>query len=202
MASHTPRAITVKLVHSHFSRMRRIISAWSWAPAAIVMPLMLPSRLVPWPRVSLGSGGMRRLRRLRTCLLHEPGRRVELVFTIELERIALQRLHHPRQGVPQGPPWPPAEHRPRAADIQRVMIVGQVDHPRFDEGLLTRDVIVDPRARFGHGLRDLRRLPLLSVDETTDRPLDVVVTQSLLFPDEQDEFRLQLVSSLDGQPQG
>ena len=82
------------------------------------------------------------------------------------------------------------------------MIVGQVDHPRLDEGLLTREVILDPCAGLGHGLRDLGRLPLLSVDETTDRPLDVVVTQCLLFTDEQNEFGRQLLSSLDGQSQG
>ena len=104
----------------------------------------------------------------RAILRHQVrdrGKQGEFVTVIPLRGIAFQRSDHARQGVAERMLRLPSERCPGAADIQRVVVVSQIDHPRLDEWFLDqRHIIQHPGARFRDRLGNLVRLPLFTVN--------------------------------------
>src|SRR3546814_6864690 len=74
-------------------------------------------------------------------------RRIQLVCPVPAEGIGLERLDHPRERIAQRMLRLPAEQAPGARDVELVMVVRDVDHPRPDERILILDLVLDPRAR-------------------------------------------------------
>ena len=62
----------------------------------------------------------------------------------------------------------PAQGLPPPRDVYLVMIVGVLDHPRLDVGLLIQNFFLHDRAKFRDALGKDKRLPLLAMKEMTD----------------------------------
>jgi len=78
----------------------------------------------------------------------------------------------------------PLEHGAGARDVERVVVVGPVDHPRLDEGILAWHHPLNPGANLGDRPRDIVRFPGIAVQQPRKRVLQFVVAEGLRFTDQ------------------
>jgi hypothetical protein len=119
---------------------------------------------------------------------------------VPTERIGLERRHHLRQRLAQRALRLPSEQLAGARDVERIVVVRAIDHPRLDERLLAGEVIQHPGARLRQRRQrggDLDGLHRLAVDQPRERVLELVVAQRLRLAEQQRELRWQLRASLD-----
>ena len=102
-------------------------------------------------------------------LSHLSIRPIQFVFLVPLPWIRLEVTYHLAQRVAQQVFRLPTEHLPRPRDLDRVMRIGQVNHPGLDKSILfASDLLLHPRACLGDYFRDADRRPLLPVNQFAD----------------------------------
>ena len=79
----------------------------------------------------------------------------------------------------------PAKQLAGSGNIDRIVIVGDVNHPRPDEGLLAKHIRLDPGSRLGEWLRYLPCLPLAAAEQSPDLRLQLAVTHDLGLAEEE-----------------
>jgi hypothetical protein len=94
-------------------------------------------------------------------------------------------------------PRRPVEKRAGASDVELVMIVGEVDHPRLHEGVLVEGILLHPGARLSDRLRHRTHGPGLAVDQPADAPLEVFIARGLLLPEQDRALLGQAVAAHD-----
>src|SRR3546814_9653904 len=72
----------------------------------------------------------------------------------------------------------PPEQRPCARDVEDIVVVAAVDHPRLDEVVATECFVLQKDPCFCERLRDTDCLPALAVERLADDVLDFGVTRS------------------------
>jgi hypothetical protein len=82
------------------------------------------------------------------------------------------------------------------------VVVGEIDHPGLDERLFLENRVLDPGAGLSQRLRDLPRLPSLSIKELPHGLLHLVVAQRLGLADQQHHVLRQFVPFLDYSGEG
>jgi hypothetical protein len=80
-------------------------------------------------------------------------------------------INHLRQRLPQGMPGLPSQQPAGMLDVQFILVVSQVDHPRFDERLIAGKDILQPGSGFGQRLGNLLRFPFLAMNQAAKRAL-------------------------------
>ena len=91
----------------------------------------------------------------------------------------------------------PVEQAAGVRNVYSVVIVGPVDHPGFDERILTRDVILKPCSHFRYRPGDTMRLPRLIKYQALKRMLQFVIAQGLRFAYENHRLWWQLCTTID-----
>ena len=137
----------------------------------------------------------------------DPWRRRDLVVAIPACGILFQRGDKLGQFVGKPVPWLPTDETPRRADVERIVVVGHVDHERPDEWLLALvervrhdrfDGLLCPSAGLGQRLGHLDCRPvILAVDGLTHGVLDRIIAHRLGLADQQRELCRQLCTSVD-----
>ena len=130
-------------------------------------------------------------------LQHRP-RRLEALLAIPANRIGFQRRHHLGQCLPQRSHGRPVKQVAGARDVECVVVVGAVDHPRFDESFLAGDLILQPGAELGHRCRNAVRFVRLTADQPHECVLQFVVAQRLGLTDQDRSLRRQLGAAING----
>src|SRR3546814_1220000 len=88
----------------------------------------------------------------------------------------------------------PPEQRPCARDVEDIVVVAAVDHPRLDEVVATECFVLQNDPCFCERLRDTDCLPALAVERLADDVLDFGVTGRVGFADKQWQFRRKVAS--------
>lgn len=91
----------------------------------------------------------------------------------------------------------PAQEVAGAADVEDVVVVALVDHPRFHELVLAQGFALKPGARLGDRLRDAKGGPVLPVQRLSDDVLDLAVAQGFRLADENGNLLRQRGASID-----
>ena len=126
----------------------------------------------------------------------------ELVLFVPIGRVCLQPPDHFRQRGDQAMPRLPTEQLPRARDVDLVVIVGVLDHPRLDVGVLVEHLRLDPCSGLGDALRQGERAPVLAVDEAPDAFLHLFVGRRLFLADQKDRLVGKLRAPIHGAHDG
>ena len=129
------------------------------------------------------------------CDRRNPGG-IQLVGFVPADRIGFQGLDHFRERVAQGMLWLPANEAPGARDVEFVVVVRNVNHPRLDEGILVEDLALDPSSGPGQRLRNRPRLPILVVNEPRHLALNLVKAECLRLSQKQRQLRRQILAPL------
>ena len=136
------------------------------------------------------------LRELRPGCRH--GGRVQLVLLVPVGRVCLKPAYHLGQRFPEAVARLPAEQFASARNINLVVVVGVLDHPRLDVGVLVQHLGLEPRSSFGQTLRQRQRSPFLVVNEPSDPLLHLLVGKRLLLADQQHRLVGKLRAAVDG----
>ena len=139
---------------------------------------------------------------IRIWLVRQGRRHFQPVFAVPDQRVGLQLRHHFGQGLAQRSNRCPAEQFAGAGDVERVMVVGPVDHPRLDERRLPKHVVLGPGTGFGDERGDIVGFVGLVVDQPKQGMLQFVIVDRLRLADKNDRFGRErctpLHRSLDG----
>ena len=119
-------------------------------------------------------------------------RGIELVVRIPVRRIGLEGSNHGGQGRQQGMARRPAQQRAGAADVELIMVVGNLDHPGPDEGIVRKHLLLHPGARLDQRLGQRHYRPGLAMHELADAPLQGFVAGRLGFPEEKGDLSRQV----------
>ncbi len=140
------------------------------------------------------------------------GRRGQLVSLIPARRILLQGGDHCRQFVFQATPWFPTQQFPGARNIEFVVVVCHSHHERLDErplALVERignewlDLVLRPGAHCRNGLWHAQSRPFLgAVNQISDLVLERVISEGLLFADQDHRSRRNLLPPVNGTAEG
>ena len=142
-------------------------------------------------------GGLHQLRLRRR---HYRG--LQLVLFVPIGRVFLQPPDHFRQRGDQAVPRLPTQQLPRARDVDLVVIVGVLDHPRLDVGVLVEHLRLDPCSCLGEALRKGERAPVLAVDEAPYAFLHFFVGRRFFLADQKDRLVGKLRAPIHGAHDG
>ena len=117
---------------------------------------------------------------------------IELVVLVPVRRIGLERCDHGGQRCQQGMARRPAQQRAGAADVELIMVVGDLDHPGPDEGIVRKHLLLHPGARLDQGLGQRHHRPGFAMHELADAPLQGFVAGRLGFPEEKGDLSRQV----------
>jgi hypothetical protein len=142
----------------------------------------------------------------------EPGRRRDAVVAVPGDRIVLQRLNDFGQGGADRASRLPAQKLAGAGDVERIVVVGPVDHERPDEWLFALiDRVRHDRLRQllelgpgpGERFRDGNHRPLvLAMDHPGDFFLQLTVARRVRLADEDRHVVRQPLAPLDRPAKG
>ncbi len=110
-------------------------------------------------------------------LLRGDLRRVQLVGLIPADRVRFQRIDHFRQRFSQGMLGLPSEQIPCASNIEFVVVIGDVDHPRSDKRVLVENLPFNPGAGPRERFRDRARFPILIMNQAAKVTLELTKTE-------------------------
>lgn len=108
----------------------------------------------------------------------------QIVVLIPAHWIELQLIDDVWQGCAERVARLPAKKRAGVGDVERIMIIREIDHPWLEEWVGTGQQGLEPAAKLGQCLGDLIRLPFLAVKLAADGTLQLVVTERFRFADE------------------
>src|SRR5262249_50089605 len=111
--------------------------------------------------------------------------------------IGFERSDDLRQRVAQRMLRLPAEQLVGAADVDGIVVVGDVNHPRANEGILAENIVLNPCAGLGENLRNSPCLPRLAANKAADLGLQNAIAHDLRLPEQQGELRGELLAPLD-----
>jgi len=114
--------------------------------------------------------------------------RIQFVCPVPSGRISFERSDDLWQRVAQRVLRLPAEQLAGTRDVDGIMVVGDIHHPGPDEQIFAENIVLNPGAGFGEGLRYLPRLPRLAVNQAADFGLQIAVAHDLRLPEQQCEF--------------
>jgi Transposase DDE domain len=106
----------------------------------------------------------------RTLLIRNSFR-PQIVFLIPAHWVELQPVDYFWQCFAQRVARLPAEKRAGARDVERIMVVRQIDHPRLEEWVGVGQQVLEPAAKLGQCLGNAIRLPVLAVKLAADGAL-------------------------------
>jgi len=118
---------------------------------------------------------------------------IELVVFIPIRRIGLERVDHRWQRCQQRMARRPAQERPGAADVELIVIIGDLDHPGADEGIVRKHLVLDPGPCLDQGLGQGHDRPGLSMHEFSDAPLQRLVAWRLGLPEKKGDLGRQIL---------
>jgi hypothetical protein len=84
-----------------------------------------------------------------------------------------------------------------AAGVEFVVILGDLHHPRLDEGILIQHLVLHPGAGLRQRPRQGESRPWPPMDQPSDFALQFVVSRAARLTDQQRELRRQLAASID-----
>ena len=122
---------------------------------------------------------------------------LQAVLAVPADGIVFERRDHLGQRLAQRALRLPIEQRAGARDVEGVVVVGPIDHPRLDE-LLPGEKAMRPGARLGDQPGDALRLRGLLVQQAHERVLQLVVAERVRFADQDRGLRRQLRAPRDG----
>lgn len=99
--------------------------------------------------------------------------------------VCFERRDHARQCLAQRVLRLPAKETTGASDVDRVVVVGNIDHPGSNEGILAEKIVLHPGPRFGEGFGDLACLPGLAMQQPSDLGLKIAVANDLRLAEKQ-----------------
>ena len=91
----------------------------------------------------------------------------------------------------------PVQPFPRIAEIEFVVVVRNVHHPRPDESLFAKHFVFDPGAGLGEALRHRARRPVLIVDQASKRLLQFAIGHHVIFAEKNRPFTGKLAPPVD-----
>ena len=136
-------------------------------------------------------------RRPRPLAIPRDQRRIELVGGIPGDGVPLERRHHLRERRAELVHWLPIKKLPRAADIEDIMVVARLDHPRLDFAVLAQKLVLHPGTCLGDRLWNPKRVPALPAQRAADDVLDFGIAKRFRLADEQRQFDRQLIPAVD-----
>jgi hypothetical protein len=77
------------------------------------------------------------------------------------------------------------------------VVVGNIDHPGSNEGILAEEILLHPGPRLGEGFGDLACLPDLAMQQPSDLGLKIAVANDIRLAEKQRLLQGERVASVD-----